>query len=58
LSIDLIDLIDRLLLLNPSERLGAKNINELGILKGFSCDNLEIISERNSGLFKLSTFSI
>jgi hypothetical protein len=36
----------------------AKNINELGILKGFSCDNLEIISERNSGLFKLSTFSI
>ncbi len=29
LSIDLIDLIDRLLLLNPSERLGAKNINEL-----------------------------
>jgi hypothetical protein len=34
----------------------AKNINELGILNGFSCDNLEIISDRNSRLFKSSTF--
>ena len=29
LSVDLIDFVNRLLIMNPSERLGAKNINEL-----------------------------